>query len=78
MQPDFHAQSHHFVDIVPNNILSKGRTDLKSAWQWNAVIFYYFGTGPFYFGAFGDVSYQTILWEYMVLVRSQKHKNVVI
>lgn len=47
MQSDFHAQSDNFVDIVPNNALSKGRRDLKQAWHWNAVIFYYIGTRPF-------------------------------
>lgn len=61
MGPDFHAQSDHFVDIVPNNVLSKGRRGLKKAWQWNAAIFYYIGTRPFYFGAFRDTSYQKLL-----------------
>lgn len=53
MQHDFHARSDHFVDTVPNNDLSKGRRDLKQAWQWNAVIFYYIGTRPFNFWSFG-------------------------
>lgn len=61
MQSDFHAQSDHFVDIVPNNVLSKGRRNLKQAWHWNAVIFYYIGTRSFYVGAFRDASYQKLL-----------------
>jgi len=59
MQPDFHAQSDHFVDIVPSNVPSKGRRDLKQAWH--EMQSFSITLALDFFGTFRDKSSQKLL-----------------